>query len=420
MAIWAWILIIVVLIALGGLALRQRRAAALRQRFGPEYERAVEVQEDRRAAEAALREREKQHALLDIRPLPEDTRARFAREWLDLQEHFVDEPSDAVMAADRLVGIVMDARGYPMGDFDTQADLVSVDHPQVVENYRIAHGIHGRALAQQASTEDLRDALLRYRSLFDELLRASDDEAARRLPALQAHGLGDDRLHDLAGAAVDAVDPVVGVQAGDRVLVHVAVAAVQLQAAVDDAAGDLGAEQLGRGGVGGGQLAARRGPPARGRPRPGRRRPRPCRRPARTWCSGRTRRACRRPCGPGRTPWRTRTAAGGLGVGADGDAEALLRQVLAQVGEALALLAEQVLDGHLDVGEGQLGGVGGLQAELVELAADRVALGLGVDDEEGDAVAAVVLAVAGEVRAQTITRSAWTPPVMKVLAPLST
>jgi hypothetical protein len=84
------------------------------------------------------------------------------------------------MAADRLVYIVMDARGYPMGDFDTQAGLVSVDHPQVVENYRIAHGIHGRALARQASTEDLREALLRYRSLFDELLRASDDEAAQR------------------------------------------------------------------------------------------------------------------------------------------------------------------------------------------------------------------------------------------------
>ncbi len=180
MATWAWILIIVVLIALGVLALRQRRAAALRRRFGPEYERAVEVQEDRRAAEAELREREKQHALLDIRPLPEDTRERFALEWLDLQEHFVDEPSDAVMAADRLVYIVMDARGYPMGDFDTQAGLVSVDHPQVVENYRIAHGIHGRALARQASTEDLREALLRYRSLFDELLRASDDEAAQR------------------------------------------------------------------------------------------------------------------------------------------------------------------------------------------------------------------------------------------------
>lgn len=211
MATWAWILIVVVLMALGVLALRQRRATALRQRFGPEYERAIEVQEDRRAAEAELREREKRHALLDIKPLPEDMRARFAQDWLGLQDRFVDRPAEAVMAADQLVASVMEARGYPMGDFDTQADLVSVDHPQVVENYRIAHGIHGRALARQASTEDLREALLHYRSLFDELLRASEDQAARRLPALQAHVLGDDGLHHLGGAAVDAVHPVVGV-----------------------------------------------------------------------------------------------------------------------------------------------------------------------------------------------------------------
>jgi hypothetical protein len=180
MATWAWILIAVVVIALGVLAVRQRKAAALRQRFGPEYERAVETQEDRKAAEAELRERERQHALLDIRPLPEDMRVRFAQEWLELQDRFVDQPAEAVEAADRLVFHVMDARGYPMGDFDTQADLVSVDHPQVVENYRMAHGIHERTQARQASTEDLREALLRYRSLFEELLRASDDQAAQR------------------------------------------------------------------------------------------------------------------------------------------------------------------------------------------------------------------------------------------------
>ncbi len=179
MATWVWILIaiaVVAVIVLVAMAARQRRAAALRERFGPEYDRAVEARDGQRAAaEADLREREKQHARLEIRPLPED--ARFAHEWQGLQERFVDEPADAVVEADRLVNIVMDARGYPMGDFDTQADLVSVDHPQVVENYRVAHGIHGRAQARQASTEDLREALLRYRSLFDELLRASDDEA---------------------------------------------------------------------------------------------------------------------------------------------------------------------------------------------------------------------------------------------------
>jgi hypothetical protein len=180
MATWVWILVViaaVVVVALIAMAARQRRTTALRQRFGPEYDRAVEARQGRRAAEADLRDREKQRARLDIRPLPEGMRVRFAEEWRDVQERFVDQPSEAVVAADRLVYRVMEARGYPMGDFDAQAGLVSVDHPDVVENYRFAHGIHERAQAQRASTEDLREALLRYRSLFDELLEADDREA---------------------------------------------------------------------------------------------------------------------------------------------------------------------------------------------------------------------------------------------------
>jgi hypothetical protein len=178
MATWAWILIAivaVVVVAFIAMAVRQRRTTALRQRFGPEYDRAVESREDRRAAEADLRGRERQRAQLDIRPLPEETRARFAQEWQDVQERFVDQPSGAVVAADGLVYRVMEARGYPMGNFDAQADLVSVDHPEVVDNYRVAHGIRERA--DGAVTEDLREALLRYRSLFDELLRADDNPA---------------------------------------------------------------------------------------------------------------------------------------------------------------------------------------------------------------------------------------------------
>jgi hypothetical protein len=165
MATWVWILIViaaVVVVALIAIAARQRKTTVLRQRFGPEYDRAVEVRQGRRAGEADLREREKQRAQLDIRPLPEATRARFAQEWHDVQERFIDQPSDAVLAGDKLVYRVMEARGYPMGDFDAQADLVSVDHPEVVQNYRFAHGIRERAQTQQASTEDLREALLRY------------------------------------------------------------------------------------------------------------------------------------------------------------------------------------------------------------------------------------------------------------------
>ena len=181
MAIWVWILIAiaaVVAVAFIAMAARQRRTTALRQRFGPEYDRVVEGRQDRRTAEADLRERERQRARLDIRPLPDDTRARFAQDWQELQERFVDQPSEAVVAADKLVYSVMEARGYPMGDFEAQADLVSVDHPEVVENYRFAHGVRERAQTRQAGTEDLREALLRYRSLFDELLRADDDQAS--------------------------------------------------------------------------------------------------------------------------------------------------------------------------------------------------------------------------------------------------
>jgi hypothetical protein len=180
MATWAWILIaiaVVVVIALVAVATRQRKTAELRRRFGPEYDRVVEASEDRRAAEADLREREKWRAQLDITPLPEDMRVRYAQEWQDVQERFVDQPSEAVVAADRLIYRVMETRGYPVGDFDAQADLVSVDHPRLVENYRYAHGVHQQA--QQASTEDLREALVRYRSLFDELLIADDDLADR-------------------------------------------------------------------------------------------------------------------------------------------------------------------------------------------------------------------------------------------------
>jgi hypothetical protein len=181
MASWVWILIVVavlVVVAVIAVAARQRRTAALRQRFGPEYDRAVQAREGRRPAEAELRDREKQRARLDIRPLPEELRARFAEEWREVQERFVDQPAEAVVAADRLVHSVMEKRGYPMGDFEAQADLVSVDHPAVVENYRFAHGICERARQQQASTEDLREALLRYRSLFDELLQPEDGQAA--------------------------------------------------------------------------------------------------------------------------------------------------------------------------------------------------------------------------------------------------
>ena len=180
MATWVWVVIaiaVVVVVALAVAGAGRRRTAALRHRFGPEYDRTVENREDRRTAEAELLERERQRAQFDIKPLPEAARLSFAGEWRDLQERFIDQPAQAVGAADILISRVMKARGYPMQDFDAQADLVSVDHPDTVENYRFAHSVQQRTHTQQASTEDLRGAMLRYRSLFDELLRPDGDGA---------------------------------------------------------------------------------------------------------------------------------------------------------------------------------------------------------------------------------------------------
>jgi FtsZ-interacting cell division protein ZipA len=180
MATWLWIVIIVVLVAIvvaAAMAARRRRTMMLRERFGTEYDRALDAREGQRAAEADLRGRERERARLDIKPLSEASRARYAGEWRAAQQGFVDQPEEATAAAYDLVNRVMAERGYPMRDFDARADLVSVDHPDVVENYRVAHGIHERAQRKQASTEDLREAMIRYRSLFEELLGADGDAA---------------------------------------------------------------------------------------------------------------------------------------------------------------------------------------------------------------------------------------------------
>jgi FtsZ-interacting cell division protein ZipA len=180
MASWLWIVIIVVLVAIvvaAVMAARRRRTMALRQRFGTEYDRTLDARDGQRAAEADLRDRERERGRLDIKPLSEASRARYAGEWRAAQQSFVDQPEEATAAAYDLVNRVMAERGYPMRDFDARADLVSVDHPDVVENYRVAHGIHERAQHQQASTEDLREAMIRYRSLFEELLGADGDAA---------------------------------------------------------------------------------------------------------------------------------------------------------------------------------------------------------------------------------------------------
>jgi hypothetical protein len=180
---WAWVLLIVVLVVvvlLVAVLMRQRRTASLRDRFGPEYDRTINTADDKRGAEQELLDRARRREKLDIRPLPEAARARYAEQWRAIQERFVDDPAGSVGSAHTLLDQVMGERGYPTRDFEEQADLVSVDHPQVVENYRAAYAVHQRQSTGQATTEDLRDALVRYRSLFEDLLRPEGGGADRR------------------------------------------------------------------------------------------------------------------------------------------------------------------------------------------------------------------------------------------------
>ena len=168
------LVIVVVAIALVALAAflieQKRRSQKLRERFGPEYDRVVREEGATRRGEAVLQFREEKREKLQIRPLSTSARAEFAERWRATQAQFVDDPKSAVANADRLVNEVMQARGYPMGEFEQQASLISVDHPVVVNNYRSAHNIAERHSRGQASTEDLRQAMVYYRSLFDELL----------------------------------------------------------------------------------------------------------------------------------------------------------------------------------------------------------------------------------------------------------
>jgi hypothetical protein len=150
--------------------LKARRTKQLRSQFGPEYQRAVRSAGTASAGEKDLQERQQRVEGLKITPLDEEQRARFAEAWENEQAHFVDEPRVAVEAADRLVGEVMRARGYPVSDFEQRVADVSVDHPVVVENYRVAHNIATRDRREPVDTEELRQAMIHYRALFADLL----------------------------------------------------------------------------------------------------------------------------------------------------------------------------------------------------------------------------------------------------------
>ncbi len=165
------IVVILALLAVGAaLYLRRRRSGQLREQFGPEYEREVADAPNRAAAEKDLQARQKRHNTLDIRPLERDERVGYRESWDQVQSAFVDAPGDAVREADRLVIAIMATRGYPTDDFDQRAADVSVEHPEVVEHYRRAHQIAVTHARGDASTEELRQAAISYRSLVQALL----------------------------------------------------------------------------------------------------------------------------------------------------------------------------------------------------------------------------------------------------------
>jgi hypothetical protein len=170
--------LIVVVIAVGAFLFWQwQRSAVLKKKFGPEYQRAVGQFGGERKAEAELAAREKRVRSLDIRPLTPQEQARFTDAWKKAQSRFVDEPSQAAADADVLVKELMQVRGYPVGDFEQRTADVSVDHPNVVSNYRAAREIALRNNAGKATTEDIRQAMVHYRSLFEELLETAQPEA---------------------------------------------------------------------------------------------------------------------------------------------------------------------------------------------------------------------------------------------------
>ncbi|HYU39466.1 MAG TPA: hypothetical protein VEM59_06475 [Acidimicrobiia bacterium] len=171
---WVWIVIaaaIVVLAAIVFLRVRtQQRRRELRDWFGPAYDRSFPPERSRRRAESEPAKRAERRQALPIRPLTQAGRARYSAQWNQLQNRFADRPEVVVVEADDLITQAMRDRGYPVDDFESKSELVSVDHPDVVRNYRDAHTVYTKTTTGEASTDDLRRAVIAYRALFEELV----------------------------------------------------------------------------------------------------------------------------------------------------------------------------------------------------------------------------------------------------------
>jgi hypothetical protein len=181
---WVWILIaaaavlIVAMVAWG--MMKRKQTKQLQGQFGPEYDRTMEAADNKKAAESELAARRERREQLDIRPLSSAARERYVHQWQIVQVQFVDNPSGAVASADQLIQSAMADRGYPVKDFETRAADVSVDHPDVVENYRQGHRLAQKSADGDGSTEDLRQAMRHYRALFDDLVEPTVDEPMAR------------------------------------------------------------------------------------------------------------------------------------------------------------------------------------------------------------------------------------------------
>ncbi|RSN67185.1 hypothetical protein [Actinomadura sp. WAC 06369] len=200
MVVIAVIIVAAAVAAVAFLGRTRARTRRLRRRFGPEYDRAVQRHGGRAAAEEDLLGRERKHRELELRELEPQRREEFRARWVGVQERFVDAPVQAVEEADDLVRVVMGERGYPTRGFEDQIAHLSVEHARTLDHYRSAHTIGGKAAAGEASTEELRQAMVHYRALFEDLLRAPGEDR-RAAPAAPA---GEAVAEPAAGPARDA------------------------------------------------------------------------------------------------------------------------------------------------------------------------------------------------------------------------
>lgn len=186
MTLWGSVAIAVGVVLVAALVLglwlvaTRRRTERLRRRFGPEYERTVQQHDSRSEAEAELSDRVRRREELQIRPLAPEEREHYLEAWREVQAQFVDAPEAAVASAHSLIRSAMSERGYPVEDFEQRSADLSVDHPVLVENYRIAQATATKSARGEASTEELRQAMQHYRGLFDELLETSADAPLSR------------------------------------------------------------------------------------------------------------------------------------------------------------------------------------------------------------------------------------------------